>query len=49
LTTKETLKKTSIFKIKLYEKIGEQQIDIIIAKDNTRPIAQEAIKKGVRL
>ena len=47
---KENLrKKKSLFLSKLYEYIGEQKIDIIIAKDKNRLIEQEAIKNGVRL
>jgi predicted nucleotidyltransferase len=47
---KENLReKKSLFLSKLYEYIGEQKIDIIIAKDKNRLIEQEAIKNGVRL
>ena len=49
LSTKELLKKKSILKIKLYDKIGEQQIDIIVSKDKTRLIKQEALNKGIKL
>ena len=48
--TEENLReKKSLFLSKLYEYIGEQKIDIIIAKDKNRLIEQEAIKNGVRL
>ena len=48
--TEENLReKKSLFLSKLYEYIGEQKIDIIIAKDKSRLIEQEAIKNGVRL
>jgi predicted nucleotidyltransferase len=48
--TKENLReKKSLFLSKLYEYIGEQKIDIIIAKDKNRLIEQEAIRNGVRL
>ena len=47
---KENLReKKSLFLSKLYEYIGEQKIDIIIAKDKNRLIEQEAIRNGVRL
>ena len=47
---KENLReRKSLFLSKLYEYIGEQKIDIIIAKDKNRLIEQEAIKNGVRL
>ncbi len=39
----------SKFLIKLYEYLGEQKIDIILAKDKNRLIEQEAIKNGVDL
>ncbi len=37
------------FLIKLDEYIGEQKIDVILAKDNTRLIEKEALKYGVKL
>ena len=49
LTTKEILDKKSKFKIKLYDKIGEQKIDVIISKDKSRLIEQEALNKGILL
>jgi len=49
LTVKETLDKISKFKISLYDKIGEQKIDVIISKDKTRLIEQEALKRGILL
>ena len=48
-TVKETLDKISKFKINLYDKIGEQKIDLIISKDKTRLIEKEALSKGVLL
>jgi predicted nucleotidyltransferase len=48
-TVKETLDKISKFKICLYDKIGEQKIDVIVSKDKTRLIEQEALKKGILL
>ncbi len=29
--------------------LGEQKIDVVIAKDKTRPIEKEAIEKGIEL
>jgi len=37
------------FLIKLDEYIGEQKIDVIIAKDKNRPIEQNALKEGIKL
>lgn len=37
------------FLVKLKQEIGDQKIDIIIARDINNPIEQEAIKKGVKL
>ena len=37
------------FLIRLYDLIGEQKIDIVIAKDNKRPIEQQALRYGVNL
>ncbi|WP_069472329.1 nucleotidyltransferase domain-containing protein [Candidatus Marithrix sp. Canyon 246] len=36
-------------KIKLYELIGEQKIDLIIAKDNSKPFIQLALQQAVLL
>jgi hypothetical protein len=49
LPTKEILDKISQFKINLYDKIGEQKIDVIISKDKTRLVEQEALNKGILL
>ena len=49
VTTKDMLDKISKFKIKLYDKIGEQKIDVIISKDKSRLIEQEALNKGILL
>jgi len=49
LDVKERLDKQSRFKIKLYDKIGEQKIDIVISKDTSRHIEQEALQKGIKL
>ncbi len=37
------------FLVKLDEYIGEQKVDIVLAKDKNRLIEQEAIKYGVKL
>ena len=37
------------FLIKLDEYIGEQKIDVILAKDKNRLIEQEALKYGIKL
>ena len=36
-------------KIKLYEQIGEQKIDLIIAKDTSKPFIQLALEEAVLL
>ena len=45
----KVLEKKLDFLVKLKKKIGDQKIDVIISKDITRPIEQEAIKKGFKL
>ena len=37
------------FLVKLMEYLGEQKIDVIIAKDKNRLIEQEALRNGVKL
>jgi predicted nucleotidyltransferase len=37
------------FQIRLDESIGEQKIDVVMAKDKSRLIEQEALKKGINL
>ena len=37
------------FLVSLKQKIGDQKIDVIISKDKSRLIEQEAIKKGIKL
>ena len=37
------------FLVMLKEKIGEQKIDVILSKDKTRLIEQEALRNGVEL
>ena len=49
LETRELLDKKSQFKLSLYEKIGEQKIDVVISKDKNRSIERETLKTGVLL
>ena len=44
-----TISKKIQFLAKLKEKIGDQKIDVIMAKDETRIIEKEAINRGVEL
>jgi predicted nucleotidyltransferase len=37
------------FLVDLKSKIGEQKIDVVISKDKSRVIEQEALSKGIRL
>ena len=43
------LEKKLDFLVELKQKIGDQKIDVIISKDKSRLIEQEAIKTGVKL
>lgn len=47
--TKNILEKKIKFLSLLKEKIGDQKIDVVISKDKTRIIEQEAINKGIEL
>jgi predicted nucleotidyltransferase len=48
--TKENLATLKIdFLIKLKQKIGEQKIDVIIARDKNRAIEKQALKQGIEL
>lgn len=49
LDVKEMIEKKIEFKIALYEKIGEQKIDIVISRDKNRSIEKEALKTGILL
>ena len=49
ISTKERLNKKSKFRMELEDKIGEQKIDIVISKDKSRLIEQEAARKGIKL
>ena len=49
-TCKENLTSKKIeFLVKLKSLIGEQKIDVVLSRDITRPIEQEAIKNGILL
>lgn len=43
------IKKKIDFLVSLKEKIGDQKIDVILAKDSSRLIEREALKKGILL
>lgn len=45
----ELRKKKIKFLVKLDEYIGEQKIDVVVAKDENRLIEKEALKTGVEL
>ena len=45
----DLLEKKIEFLVKLDEYIGEQKVDVIVAKDKTRLIEQEALRHGVEL
>jgi len=38
-----------MIKLKLYDKLGEQKIDILVAKDAKKPFVRIALEKGVIL
>ena len=46
---KATLENKIKFLVMLKEKIGEQKIDVVLSRDKTRLIEQEALKNGVEL
>ena len=48
-TAEQLYDKTIKFLVALNLAIGEQKVDVVIAKDKNRLIEQEAIKTGVRL
>jgi len=49
ISLNEISSKKSQFRLKLYDKIGEQKIDIVISKDKNRSIEKEIIKTGILL
>ncbi len=38
-----------MIKLKLYDKLGEQKIDILVEKDTKKPFVRIALEKGVML
>jgi len=46
---KELYDKKIKFLVALQLLIGEQQVDVILAKDKNRPIEKEAIRTGIKL
>lgn len=48
VTTNRLQKKIKFLSV-LKQKIGDQKIDVVISRDHTRLIEQEALKKGVEL
>jgi predicted nucleotidyltransferase len=49
LSAEERVEKRKELKLRLYETIGEQKIDIIVSKDIDRSIEKEAVEKGILL
>ena len=51
LVLSDTISLDNMLKIKLnlYDRIGEQKIDLIVEKDASKPFTQMAIEKGIRL
>ena len=49
INTDNRLEKKIDFLVLLKQKIGDQKIDVVISKDKTKVIEQEALKYGVRL
>jgi len=47
--TEDMLMKKIDFLVKLKQSIGDQKIDVIISRDKTRLIEQEALKNGIEL
>jgi len=45
----DLLMKKIDFLVKLKQSIGDQKIDVIISRDKTRLIEQEALKNGIEL
>lgn len=49
LSAKEIMEKKSAFKLRLYNRIGEQKIDVIISTNKQRSIEKEALSQGILL
>jgi predicted nucleotidyltransferase len=48
-TIKEIIEKKSKFLLNMYDKIGEQKIDIVFSKNKNRSIEKEALREGILL
>lgn len=49
VSNKLTNKDTRKVKLSLYDKIGERKIDVVIAKDLSKPFTRVAVEEGVLL
>jgi len=49
LSAEELMRLKVQYKLKLYDLIGEQKIDIVVSKDKERSIEKEIMKNGVLL
>ena len=49
LSSEERYVKQRDFKLKLYDRIGEQKIDVMISSEKNRHIEKEVLQKGVLL
>ncbi|MGE4456765.1 MAG: nucleotidyltransferase domain-containing protein [Arcobacteraceae bacterium] len=49
LSSSQLLEKKIDFLVQLKNRIGEQKIDVVIARDQNRLIEQEALRKGIKL
>lgn len=49
LSNKLTSKDTRKARLALYDKIGEQKIDVVIAQDLSKPFTRIAVEEGVLL
>lgn len=49
VSNKLTSKDTRKARLALYDKIGEQKIDVVIAKDLSKPFTRIAVEEGVLL
>jgi len=49
LTTKLSLDDKLAIKLKLYDYLGEQKIDLVLANDTTQPFVRGAIAEGIEL
>ena len=49
LSSSQLLEKKIDFLVQLKNRIGEQKIDVVIAREQNRLIEQEALRKGIKL